>query len=136
MNISIRISVLLFIPIFRFSAPVFSQVKVKGLDTVEARPPDVQPQFPGSVSAFMRDNVVYPDDALEEGAEGTVYVRFIVSQEGKIQDARIEQSSGNNLLDAEALRVVKKMPIWIPGKLDGRAVRTYFRLPVAFRLAE
>lgn len=94
------------------------------------------PQFPGGQTAMMKylaDNLHYPKKAQENGVQGTVLVQFIIDEEGHIPFAKINKSVDSDL-DAEALRVVKSMPLWIPGKQRGKKVKVMMNLPVAFRL--
>ena len=98
---------------------------------------EVQPEFPGGMNAlmaFMRDNMKYPDECRKNNIQGKAYVRFVVAKDGAIRDVEILKSAGNDLLDAEAMRVVKAMPEWIPGKQDGENVNVYYTLPVMYRL--
>ena len=98
---------------------------------------EVQPEFPGGMNAlmaFMRDNMKYPDECRKNNIQGKAYVRFVVAKDGAIRDVEIVKSAGNDLLDAEAMRVVKAMPAWIPGKQGGENVNVYFTLPVMYRL--
>lgn len=93
-------------------------------------------EFPGGISAmqaYMRKNMHYPVKAMENGIQGTVKVSFIVEKDGSLSNIQVVQSKGD-LLDAEALRVVKGMPKWTPGMQGGKPVRTKFTLPFPFRL--
>lgn len=71
--------------------------------------------------------------ARENGIEGIVYVTFVVDKDGKVKDAKILRGKGAGL-DEEALRVVRSMPDWKPGKQNGRAVAVQYNLPVNFKL--
>jgi protein TonB len=82
---------------------------------------------------FLQRNVKYPKEAQEQGKQGRVVVQFVVNKDGSITDAKIVKSVDPQL-DAEALRVVNAMPNWTPGKQRGKEVRTYFTIPVTFRL--
>ncbi len=96
-----------------------------------------QPEFPGGMQAlmkFLRDNIQYPRISRENNSQGKTYVNFVVNTDGSIQDVDVMKSSGDVYLDKEALRVVKTMPKWNPGKQAGKAVRVRFTLPVSFRL--
>ncbi len=99
---------------------------------------DQMPSFPGgqeAMSKFIIENVRYPEDAKKNGVQGTVYVQFTVTKNGKLQDIRL-QKSVNPGLDEEALRVIKLMPDWVPGSFKGKAVDTQLTLPISFKLAE
>ncbi len=96
-----------------------------------------QASFPGGDGALFRylnDNLKYPAVAQENGVQGRVTVSFVVERDGSITDLKVERGVDPSL-DREALRVVKGMPHWIPGKQNGNTVRSRFRLPVTFRLS-
>lgn len=94
------------------------------------------PAFPGGDAALMkylRDNIHYPAVAAENGVQGRVVVGFVVERDGSITDVNIMKGQDPSL-DKEAMRVVKSMPKWIPGKQNGSSVRVKFQVPVTFRL--
>jgi protein TonB len=82
---------------------------------------------------WLGDNLQYPAVAQEQGIQGRVVVRFVVSPDGSIGNAEVLRSLDPSC-DKEALRIVKKMPNWIPGRQNGTAVPVYFTLPIAFKL--
>ena len=95
-----------------------------------------QPMFPGGMEEmmkFLQQNIKYPKEAQEQGKQGRVIVQFVVNKDGSIVNDSIVRSV-DPLLDAEALRVVRSMPNWTPGKQRGKEVRVRFTLPVSFRL--
>lgn len=97
---------------------------------------DVMPIFPGGEASMMKylsDNVKYPAEAQQAGIEGRVFTRFIVNEDGSVSDVEILRSV-HPLLDAEAVRVVKAMPKWTSGKVNGKAVKVRYSLPLVFRL--
>ena len=97
-----------------------------------------QPEFPGGTAALMKwlaNNVRYPQMALENGISGRVIVKFVVEKDGSVSGVTLVRGVDKDL-DREAIRVVKSMPKWQPGKNNGQAVRCYFNLPVNFKLAE
>ena len=97
-----------------------------------------QPEFPGGTAALMKwlgNNVRYPQMALENGISGRVIVKFVVEKDGSVSGVTLVRGVDKDL-DREAIRVVKSMPKWPPGKNNGQAVRCYFNLPVNFKLAE
>ena len=97
---------------------------------------DEKPSFPGGESAmksYLNSNVKYPAAAQENGIQGRVIVQFIIEKDGSISDVKISRSVDPSL-DREALRVVKAMPKWNPGKLNGTVVRVKSEVPVAFGL--
>ena len=95
------------------------------------------PEFPGGKDAvieFLNDNIKYPEIARKNGIEGRVIVQFIVAEDGTIENVEVARSGGDPSLDREAVRVIKKMPKWTPGKKRGKAVRLKYTVPVNFRL--
>ena len=98
---------------------------------------DAMPEFPGGQQALMNylgANVRYPEAAQEKGIQGRVICQFVINKDGSIVDVRVVSSGGDPSLDKEALRVVKNMPNFIPGKLHGKPVRVRYTLPINFRL--
>jgi TonB family protein len=94
------------------------------------------PQFPGGPSAmfeFLTNNINYPVEAEKKGIQGRVIVTFVVERDGTVTNAQISTSAEESL-DNEALRIVREMPKWIPGKQDGHTVRVKYTVPVTFRL--
>lgn len=94
------------------------------------------PEFPGGQAALMQyiqSNIHYPTTAKEAGIQGKVIINFIVNKDGKITGAHIVRGIGGGC-DEEALRVIRTMPAWRPGKQNGMAVNTAFNLPVTFSL--
>lgn len=94
------------------------------------------PAFPGGeekLLQFMGNNIKYPSIAKENGITGRVYVTFVVGKDGKVRDAKIARGIGGGC-DEEALRVVRSMPDWKPGRQNGRDVQVQFTLPVNFNL--
>ena len=95
-----------------------------------------QPQFPGGTKelmTFLGKNIRYPVIAQENGIQGRVILQFVITKEGKVADIKIMRSVSPEL-DEEAVRVVKAMPAWTPGKQDGQAVNVRYTLPVTFKL--
>jgi len=91
------------------------------------------PQFNGDIEKYLSENIHYPEQARETGIEGRVAVQFVVTENGDITDAKIIRGIGGGCSE-EALRVVKSMPRWKPGKNNGRAVKVQLTLPVTFHL--
>lgn len=82
---------------------------------------------------FLADNIKYPPQAIETGIQGTVYVQFIVDSKGNITDVKMLRGIGGGC-DDEAVRIVKMMPQWNPGKQNGKTVRVLYTMPVVFRI--
>ena len=111
--------------------PTINYYEAQEFDTV-----DKKPSFPGGESAmksFLRSNIKYPIVAQENGEQGCVFVQFIIEKDGSISDVKVARSDAP-LLDEEAMRVIKAMPKWNPGKLKGIPVRVKNEVPVVFRL--
>ncbi|MDE7455670.1 MAG: TonB family protein [Prevotella sp.] len=105
--------------------------ETKVFDVVEQ-----MPSFPGGAGALMQylsSNIKYPVVAEENGVQGRVVCTFVVEKDGSITDVRVIKAVDPSL-DKEAVRVVKGMPKWIPGKQNGSAVRVKYTVPVTFRL--
>ncbi|MDD2963343.1 MAG: energy transducer TonB [Bacteroidales bacterium] len=97
---------------------------------------EAMPDFPGGDAArmkFLRDNIKYPQIARESGIQGTVYVTFVVEKDGRVTDIRVLRGIGGGC-DEEAVRVIKAMPRWQPGKQRGKPVRVQFNMPIKFTL--
>ncbi len=95
-----------------------------------------KPEFPGGEAAMYKwlgDNIVYPSAASEEGVQGRVVVEFVVGKDGSITNVRVVRPR-HPALDKEALRVVKAMPNWVPGRNNGQPVKVTYTLPVTFKL--
>lgn len=94
------------------------------------------PMFPGGEKAlvtYLKENLKYPTVPAEKGIQGRVIVLFKVEADGSLTDVRIGGSVDPSI-DREALRLVKAMPKWIPGKQDGKPVPVKFQLPITFSL--
>lgn len=105
-------------------------------DSTVLRTVEQLPEFPGGIVQFMKwlkRNLNYPNLALSQKIQGKVVVSFIVNKDGSISSPKVEKSA-HPLLDSEALRVVKMMPKWTPGMMDGKPCRTMFAIPVNFRI--
>lgn len=97
-----------------------------------------KPSFPGGDAALYKwlgNQIMYPSDAYEAGIQGRVIVSFVIEKDGSISLAQVVRKKHPSL-DAEALRVVKKMPRWTPGKNNGQPVRVKYNLPVTFKLQQ
>ena len=97
---------------------------------------DQMPQFPGGfekLKEFIEKNRRYPKSLQESCIQGRVVVTFVVEKTGKISHAKVVRGV-DPALDKEALRVVRKMPQWIPGRIYGKNVDVKYTMPVDFRL--
>ena len=98
---------------------------------------DEMPEFPGGMGELMTylgSNIQYPSKAKENHWEGSAVCQFVIEKDGSISNAEIIQSSGFQLLDIEAMRVILNMPNWTSGKQNGDSVRVKFALPITFKL--
>lgn len=131
-NVSLKVALMMFVLLFSFMTST-AQTKKNDMvfDVVE-----VMPQFPGGQIAMLKyimENMKYPEQAMKEGIQGRVAVRFIVEKDGSISDVK-PILSVHPLLNKEAVRVVESMPKWTPGKQNGKPVRVRYNLPVMFKL--
>lgn len=105
-------------------------------DTIIYTVVEEMPCFPGGEEArirFLEENISYPEQAKEQGFQGKVYITFVVEVDGSISDVRVIRGIGGGC-DEEAVRVIKLMPKWNPGKAKGFPVRVKFNLPIKFTL--
>ena len=115
--------------------PVAGGVEVKPLrsEPVESTEVEVMPSFPGGTEAllnFLRRHLDNPEP-MNSGESVTVKARFVVGYDGKLQGFRIIQDGGD-VFNKEVMRVLKKMPDWVPGKAKGENVSVYYTIPVKF----
>ena len=95
------------------------------------------PEFPGGqqeLLKYIQENLIYPKQALKKQIQGRSICQFIVEKDGSISHIQVVRSSGNKSLDRAAIRVIKTMPKWTPGRLQGKIVRTHYVIPVKFRI--
>lgn len=115
---------------------VIAAPKVEEEQPVSIAMVEQKPEFPGGEAAMYKwlgENIVYPAAASEEGVQGRVVVEFVVGKDGSITNVRVVRPR-HPALDKEALRVVKAMPKWMPGRNNGQPVKVTYTLPVTFRL--
>jgi TonB family protein len=113
----------------KFVAPV---VAGKDVYTVVEK----QPSYPGGQDGyrkFLIENIKYPAEALKKGVTGTVYVTFVIENDGAVTNVKVLRGIGSGC-DEEAIRVVKMMPKWNPGEEKGKPVAVQFNLPIKFAL--
>lgn len=100
--------------------------------------PQQQAQYPGGMTAlydYLSSAIQYPSAAKEAGIQGRVILSFVVGKDGRIADIQVLKSL-DSALDEEAIRVVKAMPAWSPGRQGDAPVRSRMTLPIVFRLSE
>lgn len=96
---------------------------------------DEEAKFNGNMMEFIQGKLRYPPSAMEMGAQGKCYVKFVVKANGSIANVSIERGvPGCPECDEEAVRVIRSMPPWIPGKNNGKSVSTWCRIPINFQL--
>ena len=96
----------------------------------------MQPEYPGGINAmyeFIQKNLKYPESAKNKGIEGRVFVQFVVEKDGSLTSFQVLRGVSDDI-DAEAVRVLKMMPKWKPGMMDGKPVRVQFTMPFKFQL--
>lgn len=106
------------------------------LDTNIYDMPEQMPKFPGGADAmdhFISDNMRYPEEAKSKKIQGKVYVQFIVEKDGSISHIKVRRGV-HDLLDAEAVRLIRSMPNWKPGSMRGKTVRVRHTIPISFAL--
>lgn len=119
-----------------YIAPVQQEDEESAEETQIFMVVESMPEFPGGEAAlykFLAENIKYPQMAKESGIQGRVFVTFVVERDGKVTDVRVLRGIGGGC-DEEAIRVVKNMPKWAPGKQRGKSVRVQYNLPVKFTL--
>ena len=97
---------------------------------------DVKPSYLGgdmALMTFIAKNVRYPQEAREKGIQGSVFVGFVIEEDGTVSNVKVVKGIGGGC-DEEAVRVVKEMPKWCPGKKQGKSVRVSYMVLVNFRL--
>ena len=137
----------LAVSVFASNTNVSTMTKATTLSTIDmqTQKPDikaykvveVKPQFKGGESAmmeFIAKNVKYPQAAIDATLQGKTIVGFVVRKDGIVSDVHIKKSSGHAVLDKEAMRVVKTMPAWKPGKQKGKLVNVKCNVPINFRI--
>ena len=110
--------------------------KAVGNDETVYRSVEQMPKFPGGEAALMKylqDHVKYPPEAAKNNVQGHVIVQFVVNKDGSIGEVKVVRSLEENL-DKEAIRVIKTLPKFTPGRQDGKAVSVWYTLPVPFKL--
>lgn len=99
----------------------------------------IMPQFPGGEEAlakFLSKNIRYPSLAADNGVSGIIFVRFVVGKDGSILEVETIGAKKGAGLEEEAMRVIRKMPKWKPGRQNGENVMVNFNLPVNFKLEQ
>ncbi len=114
-------------------------LSAQGIDKIDDKPLydyEQMPQFPGGDEGllnFIKNNLKYPVASAKAGVEGRVTVRFVVGIDGTVSDVIVMRGL-DSLCNQEAVRVVKLMPVWTPGKYAGKKVPIYYTLPIVYKL--
>lgn len=130
------------------AAPLFAQVSGLSIDKSAYRENyqdngqvftmvEQMPEFPGGQDAlfqYIKQNLHYPPTLKEEGIQGRAICAFVVNTDGSICCAEIAKSTGNALLDREAVLLIKGMPAWTPGTQNGKLVRVKYTIPIVFKI--
>lgn len=97
-----------------------------------------QASFPGGMNAmykFLSANLVYPPVEKEKGIQGTLFIQFVVEKDGSLSNYKtLRGIEGGHALEEEAIRVLKLMPEWIPGRMKGKPVRMFYTIPFKFQI--
>lgn len=123
---------------FAISVLLFSKVSAQTDSTSSFTVVEQMPEFPGGQAAmnkFIMENIVYPAIGREKNIQGKVVLKFLVDTDGSIIDFEVLRGiTDYPEFEEEVIRVVKKMPLWKPGKQDGKAVSMWFTMPMSFSL--
>ena len=127
--------------IFRMTLPNLTEIGYKEMDTLPEPPIDPWalthlPTFPGGEAAlfkFLRDNIKYPTFEQTMSVGGKVTLKLAVNEKGEVEQVEVMKGVTANI-DAEALRVVRNMPNWSPGKQGSKNVTCWFILPIVFKM--
>ena len=100
---------------------------------------EANPVYPGgqtSLEDYINNNLEYPQDALDNGIQGTVNVKFTIDENGKVGNVQTSSAALGHGLEEAAMKVVSGMPNWTPGMINGKKVKAWYTLPITFRIEE
>ena len=120
---------------YKFSSNEVGKINVASENGVN-KYVDEMPKFSGGelgLRKFIASNTRYPNSAREQGIEGKVFIRFVISHSGEVINPQVVKSV-DRLLDIEAIRVIKMLPNWIPGKKNGKPAYVWYTVPINFQL--
>ena len=123
---------LIVIAIIFFATNVYGQTGTPGEPTVYA----IVEQMPApgyNIAQYLSKNLHYPALAKKNKIQGRVIVKYVVNEDGSLSDFTVLKGIGSGC-DEEALRVLKNMPAWKPGKKNGKTVKVYYTQPITFKL--
>ena len=118
-----------------FFCLIFFHVKPVSAQADQDEQVEQMPKFDGDLMQYLKDNIKYPKQAVDSNTQGTVFIELTISKTGDITDAKIKKDIGNGC-GAEAERVVRNMPKWIPGKINGTPVNVKCLIRVKFVLSD
>lgn len=98
--------------------------------------PDEEATYKGGLAEmqkYIQENLQYPEEAIDKGIQGKIYISFIVNKKGSISDVKIERGA-EPLLNEEAKRIINSMPKWEPATKNGKRVNSKVMLPIVFKL--
>ena len=100
---------------------------------------EANPIYPGgqtSLEDYINNNLEYPQDALDNGIQGTVDVKFTIDENGKVGNVQTSGAPLGHGLEEAAMKVVSNLPNWTPGMINGKKVKAWYTLPITFRIEE
>lgn len=98
---------------------------------------EVAPVYPGGQSSledYINNHIDYPQEAIDNNAEGTVRIQFAIDENGKVSNAKVNGAKLGHGLDEAAVKVVSQMPQWTPGMVKGKKVKAWYTLPITYKL--
>lgn len=130
------INLMLFVTIFLTAGICRAQTQENKMKNGVYQEVEEMPEYPGGEKALMNDimgKIKYPEEARKNGVQGKVYVSFVVDEQGKVTNAKIERGVESSL-DKESLRVVNELQTWKPGREKGKAVKVAYTVPINYVL--
>ena len=119
------------------TAPVNKETKMQADNMGYYNYTETTPMYPGgqgSLETYVNNNIEYPQEAIDNGVEGTVNVIFTIDENGKVANAKTTGAKLGYGLEEAAIKVVNNMPKWTPGMVKGKSVKAWYTLPLTFRL--
>ncbi|WP_167607336.1 energy transducer TonB [Maribellus sediminis] len=126
----------LFLILFTFAAAFAVSAQDTGKEKVYDKV-EIMPEYPGGQEAllkFISENVKYPENAIKNEIQGKVFVNFIIDESGAVTKVKVLRGVDDDI-DKEAVRVIKLLEKWTPGKEKGKAVKVKYTLPINFALS-
>jgi TonB family C-terminal domain len=136
LSIEINMSDSLFLTAKELEDELMPQLSEQEIEDIVHARSEIMPEYPGGYEALVRflfKHTEYPSVAKKQKIEGRVWCAFIINKDGSVTDIKIEKGI-YSFLDDEALRVLRLMPLWTPGRIDNQPVRVRVYLPIVFKL--